>query len=129
MLSRLLILGSILSLDIKHAFHALALDEHIKPFTPTLWHLPQDHEQRPQGCEKDLKHLDAEFRKLLRNGSKATEAELSKAWRELIEVGMKKQLKGFNPDLQQVWFPGGHVNIGGGNPAILSGFSFDFERK
>ncbi|KAF8646898.1 hypothetical protein AX16_007047 [Volvariella volvacea WC 439] len=27
---------------IKHAFHALALDEYRGPFTPTLWHLPDD---------------------------------------------------------------------------------------
>lgn len=33
------------------------------------------------------------------------------------------------PQLKQVWFPGGHINIGGGNPGILYGVGFDFERE
>lgn len=28
--------------NVKHAFHALALDEHRKPFSPTIWEKPAD---------------------------------------------------------------------------------------
>ncbi|KAF8636793.1 hypothetical protein AX16_010951 [Volvariella volvacea WC 439] len=35
---------TVASLGIKHAFHALALDECRGPFTPALWHLPEDPE-------------------------------------------------------------------------------------
>ena len=28
--------------NIKHAFHAIALDEHRLPFTPTIWETPKD---------------------------------------------------------------------------------------
>lgn len=33
--------NTILSPDVRYAFHALSLDEHRKAFTPTLWHSPQ----------------------------------------------------------------------------------------
>ncbi|GJC84228.1 uncharacterized protein ColLi_07066 [Colletotrichum liriopes] len=68
------------------------------------------------------------FRKLIEEGSKATEDQLSDAWSDLIETEMAVQLDGFEPNLRQVWFPGGHVNVGGGNPTILRGFPFDFEQ-
>lgn len=32
-------------------------------------------------------------------------------------------------DLRQVWFPGSHINVGGGNIGILRGVPFDYERK
>ncbi|KAJ5928330.1 hypothetical protein N7466_007286 [Penicillium verhagenii] len=49
--------------NVKHAFHALALDEHRKAFPPTLWTLPE----------------------------------------------------GVSTKLRQCWFPGYHINIGGGS--------------
>ncbi|KZL85580.1 peptidoglycan binding domain-containing protein [Colletotrichum incanum] len=113
---------------VKHAFHALALDEHIGPFTPTLWHLPQGDEQCPKCHETPIKKLDAHFRELIKKGSTATEEQLSHAWSHLIEAEMAVQLKDVKPNLRQVWFPGGHVNIGGGNPTILRGFPFDFDQ-
>lgn len=64
----------------------------------------------------------------MKANSKATEEELSEAWKALIEREMADQLNGDQPELRQVWFPGGHINIGGGNPGLLYGFPFDFER-
>ena len=52
---------------IKNAFHALAIDEHRRPFTPTLWHKPD----------------------------------------------------GSTTNLIQCWFPGVHINIGGGSDDAL----------
>ncbi|GKT64887.1 peptidoglycan binding domain containing protein [Colletotrichum tofieldiae] len=105
-----------------------SLDEHIGPFTPTLWHLPQGDEQCPKCQEESIEQLDKDFNKLIEEGSKATEDQLSDAWSDLIETEMAVQLDGFEPNLRQVWFPGGHVNVGGGNPTILRGFPFDFEQ-
>ncbi|UQC81938.1 peptidoglycan binding domain-containing protein [Colletotrichum lupini] len=117
-----------LSRYIRHAYHALALDEHRQPFTPTLWRLPLKNEQCP-GCHEQPKdQLAKKFRSLLKANSKTTEEELSQAWTALIEREMADQLNGDQPELRQVWFPGGHINIGGGNPGLLYGFPFDFEQ-
>ncbi|KAJ0307382.1 hypothetical protein COL516b_003996 [Colletotrichum fioriniae] len=114
--------------DIKHAYHALALDEHRPPFTPTLWRLPLKKEQCPNCHGQPKDQLAKKFRSLLKANSKATEEELSEAWKALIEREMADQLNGDQPELRQVWFPGGHINIGGGNPGLLYGFPFDFEQ-
>ena len=50
--------------NIKNAFHALALDEKRRPFSPTLWYLPEGNTET---------------------------------------------------NLQQCWFPGVHINVGGGS--------------
>lgn len=61
---------------------------------------------------------------------KASEKELSQAWEALIESEMAEQLtESDESKLLQVWFPGSHINIGGGNPFILWGFPYDCERK
>lgn len=38
--------NTILSPDVRYAFHALSLDERRKAFTPTLWHTPQKVEEQ-----------------------------------------------------------------------------------
>ena len=40
--------GSLTPLDVKHAFHALALDERRKAFRPTLWYIPEDQTIKPE---------------------------------------------------------------------------------
>ncbi|KAL0930047.1 peptidoglycan binding domain containing protein [Colletotrichum truncatum] len=115
-----------LSKYVKHAIHALALDEHIKPFTPTLWHLPRDKKLFSRHHRQSPKELEERFQWLIRHN--ASEEQLSVAWSDFIEAEMAHHLQDSKPQLQQVWFPGGHVNIGGGNPAILRGVSFDFEQ-
>ncbi|KNG50088.1 hypothetical protein TW65_03007 [Stemphylium lycopersici] len=83
---------------IKHAFHALALDDHRKPFLPTLYYIPNDDIIKAENAmlkpeEKDWPEL-ADHRRQV-------DEEFSHA--------MKAQ-----PDLRQVWFTGVHINIGGG---------------
>ncbi|KAK1983326.1 hypothetical protein LZ30DRAFT_714609 [Colletotrichum cereale] len=130
----------------KHAFHALALDEHIKPFTPTLWHLPEEGEdsddeeayedEQPFESEtslrkkraKDKKRAEANFNHLIKRAPEATETQLSAAWKKVINTHAAAEPKDFTPRLQQVWFPGGHVNIGGGNSTLLINFPYDFEQ-
>ncbi|OLN86893.1 hypothetical protein CCHL11_04531 [Colletotrichum chlorophyti] len=118
-----------LSKYIRHAYHALALDEHKRPFTPTLWRLPSG-EQQVCHCidSKDSETPAAKFRRLLRVEVMATEEQLDNAWKQMIEQEMYKQVGNYKMDLKQVWFPGGHINIGGGNTGILYGFPFDFEQ-
>ncbi|TDZ38794.1 Uncharacterized protein C8035_v006535 [Colletotrichum spinosum] len=117
-----------LSRYIKHAFHALALDEQGRPFTPTLWHLPRGGEQCPRhrDHQRTKRALARDFRKLL--SVHAAEEILSAAWEALIEREMADQLDDDVTELQQVWFPGSHINIGGGNPGILFGAPFDVEQ-
>ncbi|KAL9094318.1 MAG: hypothetical protein Q9165_003459 [Trypethelium subeluteriae] len=55
-------------LGVENAFQALALDEHRRPFSPTLWHLARAMLDKPN-----------------------------------------------TPNLVQCWFPGVHINIGGGS--------------
>ncbi|KAK1993957.1 hypothetical protein LX36DRAFT_728593 [Colletotrichum falcatum] len=119
----------------KHAFHALALDEHIKPFTPTLWYLPNlEEDAYKQFVDKygplDNDKVDNRFRNLLNRGyeKRATEEELSAAWKKVIKAQVAAEPRHFKPELRQVWFPGSHVNIGGGNSTLLVDFSYDFEQ-
>ncbi|TIC97295.1 Uncharacterized protein CH35J_007624 [Colletotrichum higginsianum] len=90
-----------------------------------------NNDQRPQPSGKPRTELAEEFRVLVRTKlGKASEKELSQAWEALIESEMAEQLtESDESKLLQVWFPGSHINIGGGNPFILWGFPYDCERK
>ncbi|KAK2063394.1 hypothetical protein LY76DRAFT_588573 [Colletotrichum caudatum] len=110
----------------KHAFHALSLDEHMAPFEPTLWHLPKADDL------EDYRHLiredvENDFQFLL-DSRTATDTELHAAWNDVIKAQMVAEPKDFTPELRQVWFPGCHVNIGGGNSIMLTDYSYDFEQ-
>ena len=48
-------LGSLTPLDVKHAYHALALDERRKAFRPTLWYIPKALEN--QDNKPELKQV------------------------------------------------------------------------
>ncbi|KAJ5011852.1 hypothetical protein K4K57_005078 [Colletotrichum sp. SAR 10_99] len=152
-----------LSRYIRHAFHALALDDHKTAFTPTLWRLPAD-DQKLKPSQTAREDLANKLRQLI--DDQAEEGKIQKAWKALIEREMFDQLQALSeqeiqqrlqqknlpknireeldqklrqkneknqpldlpPDLQQVWFPGSHTNIGGGNPGILNGLPFDCEQ-
>lgn len=112
--------------DIKHAYHALALDEHRKPFSPTLWHfLETGSSSKPEVSSTELR----ENWQKLHKDDKATEAQLDKAWHELVDAEMRQELKGHRPTLLQVWFPGVHINVGGGSDELLTKKRDDFERR
>ena len=65
----------------------------------------------------------------LHKDDQATENQLNKAWQELVDAEMREELKGHRPTLLQVWFPGVHINIGGGSDDLLKDKRGDFERK
>ncbi|KAK2036555.1 hypothetical protein LZ31DRAFT_601190 [Colletotrichum somersetense] len=60
----------------------------------------------------------------------AMRKRLKEAWEYMIDFEtfyvLKKKHK--KPELKQVWFPGTHTNIGGGNPGILLGLPYDYEQ-
>ncbi|KAI8236195.1 hypothetical protein K4K55_003949 [Colletotrichum sp. SAR 10_96] len=116
-----------LSPFIKRAFHAMAIDEHRKPFSPTLWHRsPQNQMDLCELNQSSIVDLQDGFARILKKG--ASEAEKSKAWEEFIARAVYEELQGRNSELKQVWFPGVHINVGGGNPNILTGDESDFEQ-
>jgi len=119
-----------LSPYIKHAYHALALDEHRKPFDATLWQFPADDvavipELKPGETSAKLRET---FKKL-HDSDTATEAQVHAAWESLVAAEMHEELQGHRSDLLQVWFPGVHINIGGGSDDLLKEKNSDFERK
>ncbi|KAI8624359.1 hypothetical protein F5Y19DRAFT_319189 [Xylariaceae sp. FL1651] len=114
-----------LNRNIKRAFHALALDDHREAFTPTLWSLPDAKKPTPEDIAKQQQAVadaqqawypvayDKKTPKTTRDKLKVAH---NKARRELIrmEEAVKDQSK-----LTQVWFPGVHINIGGGSSDTL----------
>lgn len=105
--------------DIRHAFHALALDEHRTPFTPTLWRLPAGSAQRPHAHGRSLQEAKKCWE----------QAHSSEAWADLVDCEMHDELHGAQSELLQVWFPGYHINCGGGDSDALKGWKGDFERE
>ncbi|KAJ3962707.1 hypothetical protein N0V92_000601 [Colletotrichum tropicale] len=79
-----------------------------------------------QEPDQDIMELKEGFVRVLKKG--ADEAEKSKAWKDFIARAVYDELKESNSELVQVWFPGVHINVGGGNPNILAGDESDFEQ-
>jgi uncharacterized protein (DUF2235 family) len=75
-----------LSSTIDHAYHAIAIDEHRKLFTPCIWEKSIHKENDP----------------LVKYG--------------IAEVKEDKNKYGKNKHVQQMWFTGVHANVGGGYP-------------
>ncbi|KAH8658126.1 hypothetical protein BX600DRAFT_63428 [Xylariales sp. PMI_506] len=114
-----------LSRNIRHAYHALALDEHRQAFKPTMWHIPPDIESSPDKVNAQTSVVEDAYNKwysvLLDTSvekSKKQELyqQLNNARRELItlEEAVKPKSK-----LKQVWFSGYHISIGGGSTNTL----------
>ncbi|ETS85953.1 hypothetical protein PFICI_03978 [Pestalotiopsis fici W106-1] len=116
-----------LSPYIRHAFHALALDEHRAPFSPTLWHFPRDGDLTTKKPKKPLDEIHKDWERV-RSDPKSTPQQLSAQWAELIDCQMYDKLKGTDSELLQVWFPGFHINIGGGDDDPLHDRKCDFEQ-
>ncbi|KAK0736192.1 hypothetical protein B0T21DRAFT_366462 [Apiosordaria backusii] len=116
-----------LSPYVKHAYQALALDEHRKPFDAALWHMP-DPTVRP-AAGSDVLSLRQTWREL-RDTDEATEVQLAEAWENLVAAEMYEELskREAEPKLLQVWFPGVHVNMGGGSKDTLEQRKGDFEQ-
>lgn len=72
--------------------------------------------------------LKKRWQDLQKNG-KATETQLDETWEALVDAEMHEELGDHRPKLLQVWFPGVHINIGGGNDDIITERKGDFERE
>ena len=115
----------------------MALDEHRKAFSPTLWYLPKvddgaEHAD-PVKEKKNKEDLVREQEKLVEEASAAWYAsaydkklkrekrdELKLAYNEARRVLMRRIEDCKDPsELLQVWFPGVHINIGGGSSDTL----------
>ncbi|KAF5988433.1 hypothetical protein FCOIX_462 [Fusarium coicis] len=116
-----------LSPYIHHAYHALALDEHRAPFSPSLWHLPANKDHHPPQPAKDVEQLWSDWEKIYKNSS-ATKKQLEDAWGAVVDSEMYEHLRGKKSELLQVWFPGVHINIGGGNDDLLTEKKSDLEQ-
>ena len=125
--------------DIKHAFHALALDEHRESYTPTLWYIPEVDKPETGDIENQIRLKDEAEAKwysaqLDRTVSQQTKQELKLAYNKARRglIIMEENLKD-EPELLQVWFPGVHINVGGGstntlkNKGDLEGENFMFQ--
>lgn len=112
--------------DIKHAFQALALDEHREAFSPTLWYLPQQEKANEELLKVKRKLVDdtAEAwhhakcdKKVPLKDRLDLKAAYNAARRELDRL--QEDSKEITSKLLQVWFPGVHINIGGGSSDSL----------
>lgn len=103
------------------------MDEHRGPFTPSLWHLPElkAKETTVEDLEMQQKRVDEADQAWRSKAYDVTvplqeRQDLKKAYnkarREMyqLEEDLKKR-----SDLLQVWFPGVHINIGGGSTNTL----------
>ncbi|CAG7916088.1 unnamed protein product [Penicillium olsonii] len=131
-----------LSANIKHAYHALALDEHRDSFAPTLWYLPRFGNVTAEQVESQKKVLEKkalEWQEILegaiklKKSGKASDEDINSAARRLNRTAkiLNEESRKFvemeddwkhqeHPrTLKQVWFPGYHVNIGGGSDDSL----------
>ncbi|PYH45897.1 T6SS phospholipase effector Tle1-like catalytic domain-containing protein [Aspergillus saccharolyticus JOP 1030-1] len=138
-----------LSRHIKHAFQALALDEYRKAFYPEVWCLPSGDPDASQPEVRAELESEAERKRKILNaaGTKqrglidkakkygqknptdyatldqmakqinVASKELGKARQDYVvtEDHLKKEV----PKLTQVWFPGYHINVGGGSSDTL----------
>lgn len=78
----------------------MAIDEHRKPFSPTLWHRSPQNQADLQKPDQDIMELKEGFVRVLKKG--ADEAEKSKAWKDFIACAVYDKLKGSNSELIQV---------------------------
>lgn len=141
-----------LSRHIKHAFQALALDEYRKAFYPEVWCLPSDYPDAsiPEVRARLAKEVDEKkailnkagaFRRdLVKKAEKhgqlyPTDYETLDQLANKINIASKAvwdarrdlvtsddNLNLGTPQLTQVWFPGYHINIGGGSSDTLNNY-------
>ncbi|KXJ85610.1 hypothetical protein Micbo1qcDRAFT_221916 [Microdochium bolleyi] len=120
-----------LSPYIRNAFHAMALDEHRGPFSPTLWHLPPDKPTTAGAAQPDHKTILEAFQALHFNkpafapSDPKNKEEVYK--KQLEEEAYEKRRLDYS-NLSQVWFPGVHINVGGGSKDPLETRQGDYEQ-
>jgi hypothetical protein len=128
--------------DVRHAFQALGLDEHRNAFTPTLWYLPKFGNVTSEQIEAQKSAVEKkaqEWEELLQNAIKLKESRkasdedingaarhlnmtaraLNEESRKLTKLEDDRRHQVHPRTLRQVWFPGYHINIGGGSDDTL----------
>ncbi|KAH0400585.1 hypothetical protein KCU89_g5040, partial [Aureobasidium melanogenum] len=103
--------------NIKHAFQALALDEHGEAFSPTLWHLP---EAMPR--EEGKEDLTFEEQLAEKQNSARRQAEAQGCLQQSeTRTGPHPRIWQETPNAEAslVSIPGVHINIGGGSSDSL----------
>ncbi|KAJ5164082.1 uncharacterized protein N7500_005912 [Penicillium coprophilum] len=131
-----------LSPNVKHAFQALALDEHRNAFSPTLWYLHKFGNVTSEQIQAQKKIIDQKAQEWdevlqdaisLKGSGRASDEDVNNAARKLNETARSlnqetRKLIKLEDDhkhqrhprtLKQVWFPGYHINIGGGSSETL----------
>ncbi|KAF7719632.1 Uncharacterized protein PECH_004128 [Penicillium ucsense] len=128
-----------LSPNIPNAFQVLALDERRNAFSPTLWYLDKKTATREQvdALVEAEKAAEREYWNILhyainlKKTGTATDEQVNAQARKLNEAARawnrasRKRVRYQNrleqdPVLRQVWLPGYHINIGGGDQATLA---------
>ncbi|KAK6337063.1 hypothetical protein TWF718_009849 [Orbilia javanica] len=115
-----------LNRNIRHAYHALALDEHRDAFSPTLYSVPTEvTKSNPEDVEMQ-RGLVEELRKdwfdivPSKKASAGEKAEVRKRYIDARKKLLELEENSLDEsELQQVWFPGMHINIGGGSNNTL----------
>ncbi|KAH7079694.1 hypothetical protein FB567DRAFT_127260 [Paraphoma chrysanthemicola] len=92
---------------IKHAFHALALDDRRQSFLPTLYYIPYDDVVAAEN--KILAKDEVDWPELTEH-------------RKQVDAELEQQKADHKPDLVQVWFTGVHINVGGGTDDAKTDF-------
>ncbi|ETS73706.1 hypothetical protein PFICI_14652 [Pestalotiopsis fici W106-1] len=123
-----------LNRNIKRAYHALALDERREAFTPTLFYLSDDYPFKGIEIEKQHAAFEAAFdkwhaastdRKMSVEKKRQIKQEYDRARQTIVALeadAIKAQKEVHHkppPELSQVWFPGVHINVGGGSSDTL----------
>ncbi|KAJ5701298.1 hypothetical protein N7488_008846 [Penicillium malachiteum] len=128
-----------LSTNIKYAFQALAIDERRRAFEPTLFYVPPKPDASlEEGYASAEETARDEFLEALRaardlkevNKSPPTDRQVNdaakdvnkkaKAWNHAVRRYMNFKDKRRAPTkLAQVWFPGYHINVGGGSSSTM----------
>jgi hypothetical protein len=90
--------------------------------------MPLEEEKHIDKPETTRDELWAQWSALHQN-PEASDEQKTAAWGALVDAEMYLQLRGAKSELLQVWFPGMHINIGGGSDDLLKDRKGDFERK
>jgi uncharacterized protein (DUF2235 family) len=97
--------------SVKHACHALSIDDKRKWFWPTVWKDTQDRSERRQKIQEII-----ELKKSIEDPHKTAQetVPLKQKLDKQIGVLKKQTQEGSKQRVEQVWFGGSHTDVGGG---------------
>ncbi|RPB29299.1 hypothetical protein L211DRAFT_831976 [Terfezia boudieri ATCC MYA-4762] len=107
-----------LNYGIENAFHALALDEHRSVMTPTMWSLVDEPPPGTPRCPvppPSSTYPDQPFLRPPKNPTTPTPPCIKRDPARLRAIAINTAKR---PTLLQCWFPGVHIDIGGGHDKV-----------